>query len=184
MFKSRNWFALVIGILFILTGLLMMANPLWNMAILGWFFSISVFVDGIFGIADYVATDKRYRSGWSLALAIVTVILGISLLGDTFIEQAALVPMLLAFWMIFIGAMRIALGFKEARIIGTTATGLLFISGIALILLGFVTLAYPWFSGAVLIYVLAFAFLVFGVTRIVEFFTTRKPATVRTHRTR
>lgn len=175
MLKSRTWMSLATGILFLVAAAVVFANPLLNSAVLGWMFSAAILVDGIIGIADYAATERELRSGWNLALAVITLLLGISLLGDTMIEQAALIPVIFGIWLISVGIMRIVLGFTGARLLGTGPTALLLISGTALALLGCLVVANPWFTGAVLSFMFAGSLCAFGIFRIVEFFTARKP---------
>ncbi|OKL47903.1 hypothetical protein BSR29_05305 [Boudabousia liubingyangii] len=175
MLKSRNWWALVTGIIFILMAVLMFINPLWPLAAMGWLFAIAVFVDGIISLADYLSRQKHERSGWHLFLAVITIILGVSLLGDTLIEQAVTVPLLLAFWMIFVGVGRLMLAIQGGTLIGKQATAFLLLSGILTLLLAFVIMIEPWLSGAFFVYLVAISFIIFGVFRIYEFFTQRIP---------
>ncbi|WP_158256111.1 HdeD family acid-resistance protein [Corynebacterium sp. 13CS0277] len=167
---QRHWRTLATGVLFIITGCLIFANPLWNMAFLGWFFAFCVFVDGIVSLADYLSHEKR--SGWKLVSAILGILVGIGLLAGGLLEQASLVPFLLGFWLLMVGIGRIMLAVSEGKVIGKRATTVLLLSGVASVVFGLVVLANPLLSAVAVVYVIAVTFIVYGVLRIVEFFKT------------
>ncbi|AZA09970.1 HdeD family acid-resistance protein [Corynebacterium pseudopelargi] len=166
MITGKNWLALLSGVLFIIGGVLVFANPVWNMATLGWIFTFIVLVDAIVAIVDYFQRPRALRSGWDLALAILTLIIGIGLLGNSAMAQATIVPYLVGFWLIFIGAGRIAAGVVGPRSLKAT----LLITGTLVLLLGVAVMFNPLFSAIVLSYIFASVLIAFGVIRVLEFF--------------
>lgn len=112
---------------------------------------------------------KAERHGINLALAILTLIIGISLLGDSALAQATFIPFLVGFWMLFAGIARLTVGFAAPK----GVKGWLIAGGIATAILGILVMLNPIWSGIALVWLFAIILLVFGVIRVIEFF--RKP---------
>ncbi|WP_075726727.1 HdeD family acid-resistance protein [Corynebacterium aquilae] len=170
--RTHHWIALLVGALYILTGVIIFFNPLWNMALMGVYLSLMITLGGFFDLWRYFAIPKRFRRATSLLLSVVTIVLGIVLLTSSFAEQVTLVPIFIAFWLIFAGAFRISMGVmikKTARDAGKRVMW----SGIGVVVLGVAMTVAPVFSAEVISYTIAFGFLTIGIAKVVDFFTGR-----------
>lgn len=199
--QTRHWLALATGILFIITAVFMAFNPLSSMAMIGVFISVSIFVGGIMDLLRHFDMPKEVRSGWGLASAILSIVIGLSLMMDSLIAQAELLPLLVGIWAVFIGVGRIMLGIQLRKAPGAVAdaAGLsaedipagvaefgatvsksavwIIASGVLTVLLGLIIWANPLFSGIVITIMIAGGFFALGIARIVDFFSAKDTAT-------
>ena len=80
MLSKYNWMSLVTGLLLIAAAIYMFANPAIPLVVLGYVFSISVWLGGVFELVRYFGTPKQARTGWDLVDGILTVVAGLILL--------------------------------------------------------------------------------------------------------
>ncbi|AOZ72757.1 hypothetical protein BK816_05160 [Boudabousia tangfeifanii] len=167
---KRDWAALVVGILYLLTAFFMFVSPLWSLTFFGMFFSFSVLFGGIFDLWFQLSLPASRRSGYGILMAVVTIILSLILLTGSQAEQALLLPVFLAIWFIFFGLLRIVAGIKLHQLFPGRGRGFSF-TGLMLVIIGILVLLSPLFSGTVMVYMIAISFVAVGISRIVDFFT-------------
>ncbi|MDR2950765.1 MAG: DUF308 domain-containing protein, partial [Prevotella sp.] len=74
----KNWWvSLIIGILFLVMGLWMLFAPGVTFAALVIFFSVFMFVSGIFEIVFSLSNTRMHGWGWYLAVGIVDLLVGL-----------------------------------------------------------------------------------------------------------
>ena len=72
MLSKYNWMSLVTGLLLVATAIYMFANPATPLVVLGFVFSISVLLGGVFELVRYFGAPKPARTGWDLINGILT----------------------------------------------------------------------------------------------------------------
>ena len=77
MLSKYNWMSLVTGLLLVATAIYMFANPATPLVVLGFVFSISVLLGGVFELVRYFGAPKPARTGWDLINGILTVVAGL-----------------------------------------------------------------------------------------------------------
>ena len=78
----------------------MFANPAIPLVVLGYVFSISVWLGGVFELVRYFGTPKQARTGWDLVDGILTVVAGLILLTASVGAEATFIPTIVGAWMI------------------------------------------------------------------------------------
>lgn len=107
MLSKYNWMSLVTGLLLIAAAIYMFANPAIPLVVLGYVFSISVWLGGVFELVRYFGTPKQARTGWDLVDGILTVVAGLILLTASVGAQATFIPTIVGTWMIMWALIRL-----------------------------------------------------------------------------
>ncbi|MCC8146486.1 MAG: HdeD family acid-resistance protein [Bacteroidales bacterium] len=159
------WISLLIGILFVVGALLLMFNPLVSYAVLAIGFAVFMFVEGIFEIIFSISNKNILPGwGWYLALGILDLILGTFLLIYPGLS-AAVIPYILAFWLMFRGFSIIGSSI-ELKQFGNKNWGWYLALGILSVLCAIGIIFFPVAGAFSVIYILAFTFLFLGIARI------------------
>ena len=170
----KNWWVhLLIGILFVIMGFWVMFTPLASYIGLSIFFSVIIFISGLVEIIFAVSNrDQIDGWGWFLAAAIFDFLFGIILISYPGITITIL-PILLAFWLMFKGfsAIGTSIDLKHYKV---SAWGWLLFVGIACILFAVLIIANPLIGGLSIVYMTAFAFISIGIFRIMLSLKLRK----------
>ncbi|MBC9914770.1 HdeD family acid-resistance protein [Chitinophaga varians] len=166
------WLYLLNGIIFIIAGFIVFSNPFSSYVLLSIFFSVTLFVTGIFEII--FATNNRrsmHGWGWSLASGIIDVVVGFILMLYPAISMAV-IPIFLGFWFMFKGISLIvfAIALSTDKI---PNWGWVLVGGILLIMIAIVILDNPALGVATILGVMAAAFWVTGVLSIIFAFRLR-----------
>ncbi len=107
--------AIILGALLAIGGVYCMFAPIATYAAIGWLIGLSMIIDGIARISVWSEQRKNgSASGWTLAGAIVSVLLGIFVLGS-FVAQFAIdlfIAYLIAAWLVVGGITRIVAAFQ------------------------------------------------------------------------
>ena len=145
---------IILGALLLIGGIYCMFAPIATYSALGWLIGFAMIVEGIGSVI--VWNDRRrlgLADGWTLAGAILSIVLGVFLLGS-FAAQFALdlfIAYLIAIWLVFGGIARIAAALSirkyQKETMGADAPssgwiGLLVI-GILIIILGILCIFNP-----------------------------------------
>lgn len=172
--SAKNWWlSLLLGVLFILLGLWVISTPLSSYISLSVFFSISIFISGIFGIVFSISNRKQMEGwGWHLAGALLDIIIGTLLLAHPLLTMAIL-PIYVGVWVLFRGVFGIGLSF-QLKSFGTPRWGWLLFVGITTVLFSFLLLLNPVFAGLSIVYMTAMAFIALGVFRVILAFDLKK----------
>ncbi|MDO5750919.1 MAG: DUF308 domain-containing protein [Rothia sp. (in: high G+C Gram-positive bacteria)] len=168
MSTNIRWFPLVLGLLFAGSAIFMFATPGLQLAALGFFISLLILGSGIVSLIGYFTTPAPVRSGWDLANAIITLLLGVVLMGNTAAEQAALVPTVIGIWLIVDAILRLMVGQRAKYLDYRAGKSIQWTAWLPLIL-GVLMVIFPLFFGTVGVWLVAFGFLAFGVFNLVIF---------------
>lgn len=145
--KSMRWLMLLSGVLWIVLGVTSLFQPVATLVTLAVFVSIAMLVSGISQIAAYFSDFRENRSGWVLAGGILSVVLGLWLLiGRGYTALAAMIPYVVAIWVLSEGISRLigAFSLKDA---GMENWGWVLALGIIETLLGVMLTFMPILSG-------------------------------------
>ncbi len=162
----RNWWlSVLVGVLFVGLGLWMLFIPVESYVAISVVFSIFMFVIGIFEIAFAVSNTKVLRGwGWTFTGGIIDLIVGMILMAYPGLSMAV-IPFILAFWLMFRGFSSVGFAIDMSRY-GITNWGWYLIFGILAILCSLMVIWQPAVGGFATVLVISFAFLFVGVARI------------------
>ena len=159
------WGFLLVGILMVLMGLWLFVTPLESYLALAFAFSLLTLTSGIVEILFAISNRKEYEGwGWYLCGGILDLILGFILVKNPDISIEVL-PYIIAFWLMFRGAMAIGSSL-ELRSYHTTGWGFLLLSGILTILFSLLMIKNPLTGEFVIVWMASMAFISGGIFRI------------------
>lgn len=166
------WLYLLNGIIFLIAGFIVFSNPFSSYVLLSIFFSVTLFVTGIFEIAFAISNRKgHYGWGWSLASGIVDLVIGFILMLYPSVSMAV-IPLFLAFWFMFKGISLI--GFSiQLHTEKIPNWGWLLVGGIGLIVISIFILDNPALGVAAVLGLMAAAFWCTGIFSIIFAFRLR-----------
>ncbi|EJN93768.1 HdeD family acid-resistance protein [Streptococcus ratti] len=163
-----KWFTLTSGILTLLIGFWIFANPLVVTASIGWLLALVIFLVGITGFIDYMSKPSEERNGWNLLQSIISIIFGFILLTSSIFSLTTAVVAITAYWVLVIGILRIISAYR-LRKMGFPDSNRLFISGIFAVLLGLILLGQPLLSSAIIGRFVALLLIATGISSIFVF---------------
>ena len=147
----KHWYLhLIIGIVLILTGIWTFSRPLQSYFALTIIFSISFLVSGVMEIIFASSNRKIIENwGWTLALGILTTIVGVLLIINPAISALTL-PLYIGFMLLFhsIWAIGSAIDFKSY---GMTGWGTMLFIGILGAIFSFFVIWKPLFGGMTIV---------------------------------
>lgn len=166
------WISLLIGVLFIAGAFLLMFNPMEGYVVIAIAFAVFMFIEGIFEII-FSFSNKNILPGWGwyLALGILDLVLGIFLLVYPGMS-AAVLPFILAFWLMFRGFSIIGSSI-ELHQFGNRNWGWYLALGILSVICSIGIIFFPIAGAFSVVYILAFTFLFIGIARILLAFELR-----------
>lgn len=107
--------SIIFGVLLIAGGVSCLVLPELTFMTLGYIIGVVMIVDGIGMIIAWFQRDRRRKgNGWVLAGGIISLLLGITLIGNGFLQLAMntfIIYMVIA-WLLILGIMRIILAFQ------------------------------------------------------------------------
>ncbi|MEG0832729.1 MAG: DUF308 domain-containing protein [Oscillospiraceae bacterium] len=164
--KVLYWLWLICSILMIPTGIYAILKPAATLVSLAWLIGIILLVDGISAIAVFVSDhDRVFGAGWVLFDGIVTIILSLFMLGNSFFTAAAL-PFMFGMWIIVSGIQKAIFSF-DLKKLGVKGWGWLLAIGILLSLLGVASFINP-LVGTIAISTIVGCFLIaYGISSTV-----------------
>jgi uncharacterized membrane protein HdeD (DUF308 family) len=170
----KYWYIpLIIGILFILIGGYVFTVPLETYVALSTLFSISFIVSGLFDIFFSIQNQKILRGwGWYFVGGMSTLAMGIFLVVYPGISITIL-PFVVGFTLLFRSFQLLGFSFdlKELKILNWGNTAILSVLGV---ILSFILLDNPVFTGFSLVTITAITFISVGVSSIVLSFNLKK----------
>lgn len=168
-FKTMKWSALISGILLVLLGILTLVSPGLNLVWLALIISIAVLIFGISELIDYFTSDKAERTGWQLAEAIISTVIGIWMVfGSGSSALTTLIPYLFAVFVFISGIVRIVESFEWKRL-GSREWGWQLFFGILSILLGILLFLSPMISATFITIALSLLLIAYGISNIVRY---------------
>lgn len=163
----KNWWLfLVLGVLLIIGGIYVLTTPAESYVTLAIFFSVLIFVNGIFDVVFAISNHKIIQGwGWHLAGGVLEIVLGVVLMSHPGISMATL-PLILGFWLIY-GATSTISGAFDLKSYQIKGWGWPMALGILLLIFGFIVIADPVFgSGSVLMFT-SLAIISYGVSYVI-----------------
>ena len=170
----KHWYvSLFIGIIFIIMGMYIFTTPLETYVSLTFIFSISFIISGIMEIYFSIENRKILKGwGWYLTGGILTLAMGIYLLMYPAVSIVFL-PFYVGFTLLFRSFHLLGFSFdlKEMQVL---SWGNVAISSVLGIVLSFMLLANPLFTGISIVSITAITFMFVGVASIVLAFNLKK----------
>lgn len=168
-FKAMKWTTLVSGILLAALGIISLFTPMQSLVWLSVIISISMMVAGIASLVSYFTAEAEERSGWELAEAGITTLIGVWMVfGSGSWALTALIPIVFAIFVIGSGCVRIAESL-DMRAMGTPRWGWLLAAGIVCVALGLLLFFAPATSAQLVSVLLSLLVLGYGIGSIVRF---------------
>lgn len=169
----KNWWvSLVLGILYIALAIFLIFNPLATYITLSILFAAFMFVSGIFEIMFAVNNRDNISSwGWYLAGGIIDLVIGLLLIAVPGLSMEVL-PFILAFWLMFRGFSGVGTA-MDMRRYGTKNWGWVLFIAILSILFSIAVIWIPAAGALSFVFITAYAFMAFGIFRIVLAFEMR-----------
>lgn len=174
LFKFFKWSTLVSGILLVLLGIMSLFLPAESLLVVAVLISIAVLVSGIASLVNYFSTPKEERSGWMLAEAILSTLIGIWMVfGSGAGVFTLLIPYIFAVMVTVSGILRIVESVELKRD-GSSRWGWLLAFGILTAVLGVFLFFAPLISVTVMAFALSFAIISYGISNITLFYNIQK----------
>lgn len=167
-----KWFTLSSGVLTLLIGFWIFANPLVVTASIGWLLALVIFLVGFTGFIDYMSKTGEERNIWNLLQSIISIIFGFILLTSSIFSLTTAVVTIAAYWILVIGSLRLISAYR-LRKLGFPDSNRLFISGIFAFLLGLILLGQPLLSSAIIGRFVALLLIAAGISSIFVFLRLR-----------
>lgn len=165
------WLVLVEGVLAIVFGLLAMFFTGATLVTIMVFFGVYSLLDGVLALVGGVR-NREEGWGWLVFQGIAGVAVGIIALRYPSTTAVAL-TLLVAFWALVIGVIRIV-GAFELRRLGARGWLWALVAGVAAVLFGLALVINPGYGAATLIWLVGVTALVFGIALVVNAFLVRK----------
>ncbi|VTP93967.1 HdeD family acid-resistance protein [Sphingobacterium daejeonense] len=170
----KHWYLpLILGVIFILCGIYVYTTPLETYLALSLVFSISFIISGLSDIFFSIQNSKVVNGwGWYLVSGIFSLVMGIYLVSYPQISMVIL-PFVAGFTLLFrsFQLLGFSLDLKDTGIISWGNLAILSVLGI---LLSFMLLANPIFSGLSLVVLTASSFIFVGIASVVLAFDLKK----------
>ena len=155
--SHRHWWVFVIrGIVFVLLGIYMIAEPAGSFAALGFLFGLIIF---LVGVAELLRVSRERTVGdrqWHLMLGIIDIILGVVFMAHVTASMAIL-RIILGVWFLFKGISLFTFSRNHASSWGLTAGAIL------VFVFGLLVLFNPTFGDMTIILWAAIAFIITGI---------------------
>ena len=171
MSKKLSWLSILAGVLSILAGFYLMANPALSLLSFAILFALIFMINGISEIIKFFTADEK--SGWDLFSGIMTVLLSFWLFSGSFLEKVTFIPFIFAFWALFTGISKTIMSFQVKKVDKKLGNTLLW-TGILGIIAGIIMMGHPLMTGIFVTYTIAFVFIYQGIVSIILYFKSKK----------
>lgn len=168
--KRKNWWMFLLrGLLFIAIAILIFRNPLASLAGLTMTIGFLMVITGaVFTVGSFTIRKFYSKWGWTLALGILDIILGVVLL----FFPALTTPLVIIFigcWVLGIGLLESGLSFGLKKF-GFRNWWMLLLIGISSIVFGILILFNPLAGALTVSFIMGFQFLAYGFYQVVRSF--------------
>lgn len=163
---TKHWYlSLILGILFIVTGILVLRTPVESYLALSVLFSVTFLVNGFFEIVYSITNRKQLDNwGWVLAGGIVDLLFGAWLMWSPMVSVAIL-PYFVGFMLMFRSFT--AIGFSiDMKSFGIKDWGWLLAFGILGLIFSIILIWNPLLAGLTIVMWTASAFITIGFFKI------------------
>ncbi len=163
----KHWyFPLILGVLFIICGLYVFVSPAETYLTLALLFALSFLVWGLSDVFFSIDNRKLLRSwGWYFVGGLVSLLMGFYLLIHPVVSMEVL-PFVVGFMLLFRSFELLGFAF-EVKEAGVLNWGNLAIASVLGIIVSFVLLAWPVFTGVWLVVLTGLAFIFTGIASII-----------------
>ena len=163
----KHWyFPLILGVLFIICGLYVFVSPAETYLTLALLFALSFLVWGLSDVFFSIDNRKSLRSwGWYFVGGLVSLLMGFYLLIHPVVSMEVL-PFVVGFMLLFRSFELLGFAF-EVKEAGVLNWGNLAIASVLGIIVSFVLLAWPVFTGVWLVVLTGLAFIFTGIASII-----------------
>mgnify|MGYP000941739164 FL=1 len=170
----KHWYLpLILGALFIVCGLYVFISPAETYLTLALLFALSFLVWGLSDVFFSIDNRKSLRSwGWYFVGGFISLLMGFYLLIHPVVSMEVL-PFVVGFMLLFRSFELLGFAF-EVKEAGVLNWGNLAIASILGIIVSFVLLAWPVFTGVWLVVLTGLAFIFTGIASIVLSFNLKK----------
>lgn len=162
--KKRHWSYLIMGIILLIAGIYVIANPLIAPATLAIIFIVSTFTVGVTRIGEYMANKG---GAGLLVIGILNIIFGLIFVFNFFVT-VILMPLLAGIWLLVWGVFEVITAFSTRKITGHW--WIFLIIGILSVILGFIMVFNLGFAVTVLALYFSIYLIVIGIAEIIGFF--------------
>lgn len=167
------WISLIIGLIFIATGVFSFISPAEAYESLAIVFSVSFLVSGIFEIAFAISNkDELDHWGWTLAYGLLTAAIGFFLIANPILSLEVL-----AYYVGFLVLFRAISGFSyafELKNYGSSDWGVTFFFSILATIFAFIILSAPQLAGLTAVIWVGMALFIIGFIAIYIAFQLKK----------
>ena len=170
----KHWkIPLILGILFILCGIGVIMSPQDSYLTLSILFSLSFLVSGIIETFFALQNTKNLNGwGWYLVSGLISLIMGIFLLMYPALSMSIL-PLVVGFTLLFRSFELLGFAFEEKEA-GVLNWGNLAIVSVLSIILSFILIANPVFTGISLVVFTGLSFISTGISSVILSFNLKK----------
>ncbi len=161
----KHWYLLLIlGIIFIATGIYTFAQPAESLLAISLLFTISFLIGGLFEIIYAVSNRHHIHNwGWSLANGIITALIGVLMATSPALSLTTLM-LYVAFTVLFRSFNAISTG-RDLKGYGSNANFLIF-AGVLGVLFSFILMWNPVFAGMSMVIWIGMALIMAGICAI------------------
>jgi uncharacterized membrane protein HdeD (DUF308 family) len=159
----KNWWVmLLLGILFLIAGIIVVAYSTSSLIFFTTFFSVSFLVFGIFEIIFSLSNTHTKNWGWYLIGGILDLLVGVILISSTLFLQMEIFVFFIGFWLLFKGVSLIGHSF-DVKNMDVSSWGWLLVLGIIEVFFAFVIVMFPPVGVATLVIWLSLSFIFLGI---------------------
>ena len=171
--KKSKTVGIVVSILLALCGILVFTTPVGSGMLFTWAMMITMSINGMFRIVRYFLLPKEARNGWMLADGIISVVIGILILGEIVAQPFGATFSIISVIGFFIGFYEIVTGINQLCSVGAVkqnggSGGWMIFIGIVNIICGIFVATHPIISYFVMEWMLGFWLCVFGICTFIE----------------
>lgn len=163
-FINNWWVSLVLGILFIIVGILVFLRPGESYVALSFVFASLVVLSGILEIVGGINTPAHYGRGWMIAAGVIELILGIILFCNP-VALLTVLPYVMGFWLILRGFTSIGVA-GDLMGYGIKGAGWTLFFAILVVIGGVLVLLNPIFGFGMIVVILGVSLIVAGINLI------------------
>lgn len=172
--RILNIIGVAIGIALIVSGIYCLITPVETFGALGWLIGFIMIVEGVSSLLTWNERRKYgFADGWTLAGAIISVLLGVFVVGSMAIQFAidAFLAYMVAFWLVLGGVTRIiaAFGLRKLQRVGNDVGAnwiVLLLLGALVVVMGVACFLHPAFAMAGVGMLLGIAVIITGCSII------------------
>ena len=167
----------ILGVMLAVGGIYCMMTPITTYSVIAWLIGLAMIVEGVGGIVTWMERRRLgLANGWTLAGAIVSLVLGIALLGSYMLQFAvdAFIAYLIAIWLVVAGIARIvaAIGARNSQLQpGAGSMVLQIVLGVLIAILGVLCIFNPLSVVAGVGMMLGISIVVVGVDLVIAGFS-------------